>query len=69
MSSIWHIIHISGLCIIASLGLFDWLVADLSLSLKVFVNSIQEILISPGLYVAMGLLNKSLNKTSMSKNV
>ncbi|KAB1067346.1 hypothetical protein F6U93_11215 [Tamlana haliotis] len=62
MASIWHIVHISGLCILTGLGLFDWLISDISIKLKLFCHSIQEILISPVLYVAMGLLNRSLNK-------
>ena len=63
MSSLWHLIHISGLCIITSLGLFDWFILEISRNLKDFAHTIQEILISPVLYVAMGLLNRSLNKT------
>ena len=62
MSSIWHLVHISGLCIITSMGLFDWFIMELSRDLKNFAHTIQEILISPVLYVAMGLLNKSLKK-------
>ena len=62
MSSLWHLIHISGLAIIISLGLLDWFILEISLSLKQLAYSIQEILISPVLYVAMGLLNRSLKK-------
>ncbi|MEN3322131.1 hypothetical protein VP395_00190 [Mariniflexile soesokkakense] len=64
MSILWHIIHISGLVVITSLGLFDWFITEISLSLRLFANSIQELLISPILYVAMGLLNKSLKKSN-----
>ncbi len=64
MSSLWHLVHVSGLCIITLLGLIDWFISEISLSLKDFALSIQEILMSPVLYVAMGLLNKSLNKDS-----
>nr|WP_308993782.1 hypothetical protein [Mariniflexile sp. KMM 9835]MDQ8213356.1 hypothetical protein [Mariniflexile sp. KMM 9835] len=62
MSFLWHIIHVSGLCIITALGLFDWFISSISLHLRLFANSIQELLISPLLYLAMGLLNKSLKK-------
>lgn len=65
MSSLWHLVHISGLCIITSLGLFSWFILQIPLSLKEFALTIQEILISPVLYVAMGLLNKSLKKGSL----
>ena len=61
MSTIWHLVHISGLLIITSIGLFDWCIGG-SLTLSRFARSIQEILISPVLYVAMGLLNRSLKK-------
>lgn len=64
MSVLWHLIHISGLCIIALIGLYDWFIMEVSLNAKQLVSGIQEILISPVLYVAMGLLNKSLNKSS-----
>ncbi|MFD2724906.1 hypothetical protein [Hyunsoonleella rubra] len=62
MSTIWHMVHISGLCIIAGLGGFNWLISDISIYLKDFTNSVQEILISPVLYLAMGILNRTLNK-------
>lgn len=60
MSSIWHIVHVSGLAIMISLGLINWFIIELNLSLKHLVYTIQEVLISPVLYVAMGLLNKTL---------
>ena len=64
MSTIWHIVHISGLCIIAAIGLYDWFILRGTpiLALSLFARTIQEILISPILYVGMGLLNKTLNK-------
>lgn len=68
MSSLWHFIHISGLCIITSLGLFSWFILDIGLDLKAFAYTIQELLISPVLYVAMGLLNKSMNKNTITNN-
>ena len=63
MASLWHIVHISGLCIITAIGLFDWLFLEgkTILGLSRFARTIQELLISPILYVAMGLLNRTLN--------
>jgi len=66
MAYIWHVIHISGLLIITSLGAYDFLISEISLNLRLFALSVQEILISPILYLAMGLLNRSLKK-SLSK--
>ena len=62
MSLLWHIIHISGLFIITTLGLYDWFIADISLNLRLFAGSVQEILISPLLYVSMGLINQRFKK-------
>ena len=68
MSYLWHFIHISGLCIITSIGLYDWLISDIPLGVLLFAGSIQEFLISPLLYVAMGLLNRNLNKSLSEAN-
>ena len=63
VSSIWHFVHISGISIIISLGLIDWfLINGISLNLRKFASSVQEFLISPMLYVLLGLLYKALNK-------
>ncbi len=60
MYSIWHFIHISFLVIITSVGLYDWIFGMVSLATKEFVASMQEILISPALYVGMGIVNQRL---------
>ncbi len=62
MSLIWHAIHISGLSIISLIGLYDWFISEVILNVRQFAHAIQEILISPVIYVAMGLLNKMLKK-------
>jgi len=64
MSSLWHMVHISGLIILTSLGLYDFLFAEISISLKSFAKSVQELLVSPVLYVGMGLLNTTLKNNS-----
>ncbi|GAA3599789.1 hypothetical protein Q4Q39_19095 [Flavivirga amylovorans] len=62
MLSLWHFVHISGLCIITLLGLYIWFIYEISISIRAFAQAIQELLISPALYVVMGLLNRSLKK-------
>ncbi len=68
MSYIWHIVHVSGLLIITSLGAYDFFISEISLNLKLFAISVQEILISPILYLAMGLLNKTLKGAAANGN-
>ena len=60
MQTIWHIVHITGIFIIISFGAFDWIVHPLPLNIRVILFEINEFLIAPTLYVAMGLLHKFL---------
>lgn len=65
MRFLWHIIHVTGLFIITTLGFIDWFIHDISLNLRLFAGSVQEILISPLLYIAMGLINRTLLKNNV----
>jgi hypothetical protein len=58
LAILWHIVHISLLFTITSFGLYDWFIYPLTQSFKDLAQSMQEFLISPVLYVAMGILNK-----------
>lgn len=60
MGQLWHIIHISLLFSITSIGLYDWTFGMVRYSIKEIAASMQEFLISPVLYVAMGILNDKL---------
>lgn len=60
MSQLWHIIHITLLFIITSIGLYDWVFGMVSVKTKEIAASMQEFLISPVLYFAMGLIQKRL---------
>lgn len=62
MKTIWHGIHILGIFILVVFGLYDWLIQMLSLNTKLTLISINELLIAPTLYVAMGILNTALPK-------
>lgn len=57
MAMLWHCIHISLLVIITSIGLYDWVFGMVSQATKDIAQSMQEFLISPVLYVGMGILN------------
>lgn len=66
MAKIWHLVHIGGLIIITSMGLFDWFILEISRTAKQFAHTIQELLISPVLYVAMGILNSTLKRQQLN---
>lgn len=57
MSMLWHIIHISLLVTITSIGIYDWIFGMVSQPTKDLAQSMQEFLISPVLYASMGILN------------
>ena len=61
MSHLWHLIHISLLGIITLVGLYDWTFGMVSQQVKDMTATMQEFLISPVLYVGMGILNNRLN--------
>jgi hypothetical protein len=44
------------------IGLYDWTYGMVSIKTKEIAASMQEFLISPVLYFAMGLINKKMNK-------
>jgi hypothetical protein len=62
MSQVWHFVHISLLCAITAIGLYDWVFGMVGTKTKELAATMQEFLISPVLYVAMGILNKRLSK-------
>lgn len=62
MVSLWHLIHISLLVTISCIGLYDWIFGMVSQPTKDFAQSMQEFLISPILYVGMGILNSQFKK-------
>jgi hypothetical protein len=65
MFLIWHFIHVSFLVVITSVGLYDWTFGMVSVGTKEFVASMQEILISPALYVGMGIVNQRLSGSTI----
>lgn len=64
MNACWHIIHISGIGIILSIGIYDWLIEATSSSIRNFSGIINEFLVSPILFVVIQLMSivKELGK-------
>lgn len=64
MSHLWHVIHVTLLGFITLVGLYDWTFGMVSQQIKDMTWTMQEFLISPVLYVGMGILNNRLNAGS-----
>jgi hypothetical protein len=60
MLQLWHLIHLSLLGTIFCIGSYDWIFGMVSYPVKEIASSMQEFLISPMLYIAMGILQKRL---------
>ena len=66
MKTIWHVIHLSGIFILLSLGAFDWIVRPLPFGVRQVMGAINEFLIGPTLFVGMGILHQFLLKNDNS---
>lgn len=60
MGALWHMVHMSGISFVVLVGVFDWLIHPTSQAIRLLAQQINEFLISPVLFVAMGLLEKYL---------
>ncbi len=60
MGALWRLVHVTGISILLLAGLFDWLIQPLNYPMRLMMRQLHEFLISPVLYVGMGLLAKHL---------
>ncbi len=60
MKTLWHFLHLSGILFLTTLGVYDWIIHPLPLVLKEFMDSTNEFLIGPTLFVGMGILQEYL---------
>ncbi len=60
MMKIWHLLYALGISGMLILGMYDWWVVRLPVTARYIGDSLQEFLVSPVLYIAIGLLRRSL---------
>lgn len=59
MGILWHFVHLGGLSLLLVFGTIDMLLEHrVPIELRTLTNFVVELLISPSLYVGMGLLNR-----------
>ena len=68
MGALWHLVHISGISILLLAGLFDWGIQPLNYPMRSMLRQLHEFLLSPVLYVGMGLLAKHLPLAQAERN-
>ena len=54
---LWHMVYLVCLFLMLGLGIYDWAVARTPLPVRMVADNLQEFLVSPLLYVAMGLFS------------
>ncbi len=62
MKTLWHLIHISGIVFLVSLGAYDWLIHPMPIFMREVMDAVNEFLIGPTLFVVIGLLQNFLLK-------
>jgi hypothetical protein len=55
---VWKVVYLGVLLLLVLLGIFDWGITRVPLDIRVVADDLQELLISPLLYVGMGLLGR-----------
>jgi hypothetical protein len=60
MVKIWHLLYACGVGVMLLLGTYDWGIARLPASVRSIADAVQELLVSPLLFIAMLLLLRSL---------
>jgi hypothetical protein len=66
MMYVWHLLHIIIIGLLLLIGLYDWSFGELSAQLRNVVNTLFEFLISPVIYVAIGILNSKFGRAGDS---
>src|ERR1700761_4281240 len=57
MMYIWHLIHIVIIILLLLFGIYDWSLGKLSPQMHNMANTLFEFLISPVIYIGVGILN------------
>jgi uncharacterized membrane protein len=62
MMYLWHLIHIVIITILLLIGLYDWAFGEISVQFRNVAGTLFEFLISPVIYIAVGILNSKFSK-------
>jgi len=62
MMFIWHMVHIIIITLLLLIGIYDWSFGEISAQFRNVANTLFEFLISPVIYIAVGILNSKFSK-------
>ncbi len=63
MMYIWHLVHIIIIALLLIIGIYDWTFGEVSAQIRNVIGTLFEFLISPLMYIAVGILNSKFNRT------
>ena len=66
MMLIWHLLHIVFISVLLLIGFYDWYHGNITDQIRNLANSVFDFLISPVLYVSMGIIQFRLFKSKGS---
>jgi len=64
MMRIWHWAYGIGLFLLLLVGIYDWGIARTPLQVRFIADDLQELLVSPILYAVIGMLHRTLDRSS-----
>lgn len=67
MMFIWHLVHVIIIALLLLIGIYDWILGSLSVQVHNMANTLFEFLISPLIYIGVGILNTTFGRND--KNV
>jgi len=62
MMFIWHLVHIVIIVLLLLIGSYDWIFGELSSRMRNVANTLFEFLISPLIYIGVGILNTTFSR-------
>lgn len=70
MMYIWHALHIIIIALLLVIGGYDWAFGEISVQARNVANTFFEFLISPVIYIGVGILNNKFGRgtTKTAKN-
>jgi len=70
MMFIWHLVHIVIIALLLLIGIYDWSFGEISAQMRNVANTLFEFLISPLIYIGVGILNTTFSRgdKSLTKN-
>lgn len=62
MMFIWHLVHIVIIVLLLLTGAYDWIFGELSFRMRNVANTLFEFLISPLIYIGVGILSTAFSR-------